>query len=76
MKTFKVSLVLLAAMAAMNLQSARADQPRMREALHRLREARAVLANAEHNKGGHRDKAIELIDRAIGEVEAGIAAGR
>jgi hypothetical protein len=35
---------------------------------------RAVLDRAEHNQGGHRAKAIELTDQAIGEVQAGMAA--
>ncbi|HEX3818406.1 MAG TPA: hypothetical protein VHW03_08965 [Chthoniobacterales bacterium] len=76
MKTLKVGLVLLVATAAMNLQTVRADQPRMKEALHHLREARASLQRAERNKGGHREKALQLIDQAIAEIEAGIGAAR
>ena len=40
--------------------------------------ARAELGRAEPNKGGHREKAMGLIDQAIAEVRAGIAfaAGR
>jgi hypothetical protein len=48
----------------------------MTEALQHLREARAALEKAEHNKAGHREKAIQLVEQAIAEIEAGIAAGR
>jgi hypothetical protein len=76
MKVFRTGLVLVALIGAMGLQSVRADQPNMRAALAHLREARAALERAEHNKGGHRGRAVELINRAIAEVEAGIAVGR
>jgi hypothetical protein len=76
MKTLKVGLVLLVASAAMNLQTMRADQPRMKDALHHLRAAREALVHAERNKGGHRERAIQLLDQAIAEVEAGISSGR
>ena len=49
-----------------------ADQPHMRAALERLKEARAQLEKAAPNKGGHREKAIELINHAIEQVKAGI----
>jgi len=38
-----------------------------------LQNARAELAVATPNKGGHREKALGLIDSAIAEVRAGIA---
>jgi hypothetical protein len=76
MKTLRTTLVLATLIGAMGLQSVRADQPNMRAALAHLREARAALQRAEHNKGGHRGRAVEIINRAIAEVEAGIAAGR
>jgi hypothetical protein len=47
-------------------------QPHMQHALHALENAKAQLEKAEHDKGGHRVKAIELINHAIGEVKAGI----
>ena len=76
MKTTKTSLLLAAAIAVMSLPVARADQPHMKDALGHLQEARAALAVAIHNKAGHREKALQLVDRAIAEVQAGIAAGR
>ena len=49
-----------------------AAQNNMRDALAHLREARQALDRAEANKGGHKDKAIELIDKAIEQVQAGM----
>jgi hypothetical protein len=48
-------------------------QPHMDAALGLLQNARAELAAAEPNKGGHRERGLALIDQAIGEVRAGIA---
>ncbi len=48
-------------------------QPRMDAALALLINARAELEAAVPNKGGHRERAIELVDRAIGQVREGIA---
>jgi hypothetical protein len=53
-----------------------AAQPHMDNALASLQTARSELQVAEANKGGHRVNAIRLIDQAMGEVRAGIAAGR
>jgi hypothetical protein len=53
-----------------------AAQPHMDNALSALQTARNELQIAESNKGGHRVTAMRLIDQAIGEVRAGIAAGR
>jgi hypothetical protein len=47
-------------------------QPRMHDALKLLNKARTTLKNADNDKGGHRVKAIELVDAAIAEVDAGI----
>jgi len=52
-----------------------ADEPHMRAALDHLREAREQLERATPNKGGHREKAIELIDHAMGQVKEGIEFG-
>ena len=45
----------------------------MDAALALLQSARAELAQATPNKGGHRERALELIDHAIGQVREGIA---
>ena len=52
-----------------------AAQPHMDNALAALQTARNELQVAEHNKGGHRVNAMRLVDQAINEVRAGIAAG-
>jgi len=55
---------------------ATANQPHMQNALDRLRGARAELSAAAPDKGGHRVRAIDLVDRAISETRAGIAYAR
>ena len=54
---------------------AEADQPYMRAALTSLRNAQANLSQANHNKSGHRANALALVNQAIDEIRAGIAAG-
>ncbi len=49
------------------------NQPNMQSALEHLRQARASLDRAEHNKGGWRDRAIGATDTALKEVNAGCA---
>jgi len=49
------------------------NQPHMQAALKSLQQAKIELEKAAHDKGGHRVKAIELIDQAISEVKQGIA---
>ena len=53
-----------------------ADQPHMRNALNALRNARSELQMASSNKGGHRARAIDLINQAISEVKKGIEYAR
>ena len=48
-------------------------QPHMTASISLLQSARAELGAATPNKGGHREKAMQLIDQAIGEVRAGMA---
>ena len=50
-------------------------QSRMEAALDDLKAARQELVRAVPNKGGHREKAIELTDRAIEQVKEGIESG-
>ncbi len=49
-------------------------QPNMQAALGDLRAARASLEKAVPDKAGHRNKAIGLINQAIAQVQAGMAA--
>src|SRR6266851_4979887 len=48
-------------------------QPHMNESIDLLLSARGELQAATPNKGGHRERAMGLIDQAISEVRAGIA---
>jgi hypothetical protein len=48
-------------------------QPKMEEALVHLRYALAALKTAKHDKGGHRARAVELTEKALDEVNKGIA---
>ena len=50
-------------------------QPHMMAALEALKTAKTELEMAEHNKGGHRAKALELVEKAIHQTKKGIEAG-
>ena len=52
---------------------AMAAQPNMQAALGSMQAARAELVRATPNKGGHRERAINLVNQAINETEAGMA---
>lgn len=47
-------------------------QPVMKEGLEQLQKAKETLKKGTTDKGGHRVKAIELIDKAIEQLEKGI----
>lgn len=49
-----------------------ADQPHMRDAQDALRKAKRELEDATPDKGGHRNKALRLVNQALDEVEKGI----
>jgi hypothetical protein len=72
--SFKLPVVCLLVGTVVGASVAMAAQPNMMNALGSLRAARAELVRATANKGGHRERAIGLVDQAIGETEAGIAA--
>jgi hypothetical protein len=52
--------------------TAGANQPNMQAALGSLQAARSELIQARPNKGGHRERAINFVNAAISETEAGI----
>jgi hypothetical protein len=54
------------------LGRASADQPHMQAALDSLKIARAELDKADQDKGGHRARALKLVNEAIEQVEKGI----
>ncbi len=55
---------------------ATADQPRMQAARVNLEQARENLQAATPDKGGHRAKALVLVNRALEQVQLGIVADR
>jgi hypothetical protein len=57
------------------IRPAAVDQPNMRTALEHLQNAKQNLQSASADKGGHRQNALDLVNRAIDEVNRGIAAG-
>ena len=54
---------------------AKAGQPYMQSALGYLQSAQDALMRAAHDKGGHRARALNLVNQAISEVEIGIQVG-
>jgi hypothetical protein len=58
-----------------SIADAKANQPYMQAALNSLQNARWNLQHAEHDKGGHRANALNLVNQAIDEVQTGIAVG-
>jgi hypothetical protein len=72
-RTIFAAIVLLSVVA---IASAVPDQPNMQAARGNLIHARNELQRALADKGGHRAKAIGLVNSAIAEVNAGIAFDR
>jgi len=69
-----IAAVAVAVPAAVLLsKTAAAAEPNMEHALSDLMDAHTALEHAVPNKGGHRERALRLIERAINEVRAGIA---
>jgi len=56
--------------------AAAADQPNMKAAKNHLQDAINHLQRASADKGGHREKAMDLVRDAIAEVNKGIAFDR
>ena len=74
----RLAAIALAAAAAGGLAvsvASASKQPNMDSAIASLRSARTALVEAKSNKGGHRVKALELVESAIAEVKKGIEAG-
>jgi hypothetical protein len=65
-------LGLYSAVHAQNAGMAR-QEPHMSAALGHLEQAKAELEKATPNKGGHRERAMQLVDQAIQQVQAGEA---
>lgn len=58
------------------VESGASDQPNMEKAKTNLNQAKNNLNNATPDKGGHRNKALDLVKEAIEQVEKGIAFDR
>ena len=73
-----LSTILPAAVLAVVLpgRAKAADQPHMQAALDALKNARRELEAATTDKGGHRAKALTLVNDAIAQVQKGIAFDR
>jgi hypothetical protein len=85
MNPWKVVAVLSSSMLAILIacgggsvavRQASADQPNMQSAREHLEEAKVSLERAEPNKGGHRERAIDLVNRAVAEIDRGIEFAR
>ncbi|WP_160003884.1 hypothetical protein [Rhizobium sp. 18055] len=59
--------------AALVSSPVQADQGNMDAALRQLQNALESLHRATPNKGGHKERAAELVEQAMAEVQAGIA---
>lgn len=76
-KTGHTAILLTVAMTAgIAVGAAWAAQPHMSAAMDALRTARTELVAATPNKGGHREKAIALVNQAIEETRMGMDAAR
>ena len=76
MKRILASSLVLLVLFTLSFAAGCASQPRMQSALDHLTAARNELEQAVAEKGGHRERAIRLVDDAIREVEMGMEVGR
>jgi hypothetical protein len=65
--------IALSAAAALFAQNERAMHPRIAAAITCLRDARAYMAEAPHDFGGHKDAAIRATDEAIRQLNFALA---
>ena len=72
MKKTMMIAVVSAVVGGFATQAFAEKQPMMARALNNLEDAKRALEGATADKGGHRVKAIELVNAAISEVKAGI----
>ena len=67
-----LAILLTAVISVSFVLPVRADQPRMKAARNDLEKAMQSLRKASANKGGHRERAMDLVSRAITAVDRGI----
>lgn len=72
MKKMMMVAVVSAFVGGFATQAFAEKQPQMQKAHQNLEEAKRNLENATADKGGHRVKALELVNAALVEVKAGI----
>jgi hypothetical protein len=81
MKTAPKAAIIVFAISAIAVPAAlwargqQPAQPHLNAAMTSLKEGAHHLEEAGHDKGGHREKALQLTQQAIAEVQLGIAAG-
>lgn len=75
-REFLAGAAVVVGSAAAVTEVAADDQPHMSKAVEYLQSAKTELEKSSHDKGGHRVKAINLVDQAIREVRAGKQAAR
>lgn len=75
-RSARMSLAALGAVAALAgafwAGKVAADQPHMEKAIDHLQSARRELNDATPDKGGHRERALKLVDDAIAETRKGM----
>ena len=67
------TLLAAVVISSMGIGYAIGAQPHMTATIDLLQQARGELTKALPNKGGHRERALGLIEQALREVRAGIA---
>jgi hypothetical protein len=72
MRKFSTGVLGLIVAAVLSLPAMAEDQPHMQAALDALKQAQQHLEQAEHDKGGHREKALSQVKAAINQVEQGM----
>ena len=75
-KVRTIALCALCSVIGLGTGAAIASQPQMESALSALRSAQGTLQNVTLNKGGHAQKARQLVAQAIAQIEQGIEYGR
>jgi hypothetical protein len=71
-RRFSTVILGLIVAAVLSLPAMAEDQPHMQAALDALKQAEQHLQQAEHDKGGHRDRALNQVRAAIKQVEQGM----
>lgn len=71
-KKYQAILLAVTLLFSMALPAFAEEQPHMQAALQALQNAEQELQKATHDKGGHREKALQEVHEAIAQVKAGM----